>query len=83
MDTVATTTGRTFDHTKIKPKRRAKNWSQPVFARLSGIPLDTLRLYEQGRAVPSVGRLFMIADTLGCSLDDLSTHAGDGDTTEN
>lgn len=79
----AVTTGtRVFDHTKIQPKRKERGWSQLALAKLSGIPLDTLRLYEQGRAVPSVARLFMIADTLGCSLDDLSTCTGGSDTTE-
>lgn len=64
---------RRFDHTKIAKVRRMMKITQRDLASASGIPLDTIRQYEHGRAVPSVERLFMIADTLGCLTDDFKT----------
>lgn len=63
---------RRFDHTKIAKMRKRVKITQYALATLSGIPLDTIRQYEQGRAVPSVPRLFLIADTLGCRTDDFT-----------
>lgn len=62
---------RKFDPQAMKRLRRYKKMSQPEFATLSGIPLDTIRMYEQGRTLPSIERLFIIADTFRCSLDAL------------
>lgn len=62
---------RKFDPQSMKRLRKRHKLSQPRFATLSGIPLDTVRMYEQGRALPSVARLFIIADTFKCPLDDL------------
>jgi len=70
--TMATATRR-FDPQKIAKVRRERGHSQRSFARISGVPLETLRQYEQGRATPSVDRLITIADTLGCRVDDFTT----------
>lgn len=64
---------RTYDHKKIAKFRRAKKITQAKLAERSGIPLDTIRDYEQGRSTPSVVRLFLIADVLGRSTDEFTT----------
>lgn len=71
METDAPVMKRKFDPDSMKRLRRRHKMSQPDFATVSGIPLDTVRMYEQGRTLPSVERLFIIADTFRCSLDDL------------
>lgn len=65
------TVKRKFDPQAMKRLRKKHKISQPIFAAVSGIPLDTIRMYEQGRTLPSVERLFIIADTFGCALDEL------------
>jgi transcriptional regulator with XRE-family HTH domain len=70
-----TVTVRKFDPEKLRRLRRAAKMTQPKMAERSGVPLDTYRDYEQGKAVPSVPRLFILADTLRCSLDDLASDA--------
>lgn len=67
------TTVRTYDHTKIKKFRKAAKLTQYQLAMASGVPLDTIRDYEQGRSTPSVIRLFVIANTLNRKLDDFAT----------
>jgi transcriptional regulator with XRE-family HTH domain len=66
------TTTRRFDHRMIAKIRKRKGLTQIKLAEKSGVPLDTLRQYEQGKAMPSVERLFIIADTLGCRADDFT-----------
>lgn len=69
------TANRRFDPDKMKIIRRlTAKLSQREFSVRSKIPIDTVREYEQGRTVPSVERLAVIADTLGCSLDELFTN---------
>lgn len=67
-----TALARRFDHTKIKRFRSRTKLTQYKVSQLAGISLDTYRDYEQGRVTPSVERLFMIADVLGCKLDDFA-----------
>lgn len=50
--------------------------TQVMLAQASGIPIDTIRDYEQGRSTPSVERLFILADTLACSMDEFATNGG-------
>lgn len=64
---------RKFDARKIGKVRRARKFTQVSFAQASGIGLDSIRKYERGAATPSVERLFMIVNTLGCSVEDLTT----------
>lgn len=68
-----TTVSRKFDPERLRALRLLAKMTQPKMAERSGVPVDTYRDYEQGRAVPSVPRLFILADTLGCSLDDLAS----------
>lgn len=63
---------REFDHEAIKELRKRAGLTQYKLSIASGIPIDTLRMYEQGRVTPSVERFFILADTLGCSLDDFA-----------
>jgi transcriptional regulator with XRE-family HTH domain len=69
METVV----RSFDPERMKAARRSANMSQRDLADRSGIPVTMIREYEQGKSIPSVPRLFIIADTLKCSADDLAS----------
>jgi transcriptional regulator with XRE-family HTH domain len=69
METVV----RTFDPERMKAARRRANMSQRDLADRSGIPVTMIQEYEQGKSIPSVPRLFIIADTLKCSADDLAS----------
>lgn len=72
MSTIMDTpTRRRFDPDAMKKLRKKARLTQPAFATASGIPLDTVRMYEQARTMPSLERLVIIADTLGCRIDDL------------
>lgn len=70
-----TMTTRIFDGRKVAMRRRAKGWSQLQFSTLSGISIDMVREYEQGKSLPSVPRLFILADTLGCTVEDLTSES--------
>jgi transcriptional regulator with XRE-family HTH domain len=52
--------------------RRAAGLSQPKLAKAAGIPLSTLRQWEQGRRLPSWEGAIALADGLGCTLDELA-----------
>lgn len=67
---------RKFDHTRIAVIRLSQELSQRRLSEKSEIPIDTLRMYEQGRTVPSVERLAMLANALGCSVDEFFTDEG-------
>jgi len=67
---------RAYDKDAIKKIRRTAGFTQVKLAERSGIPLDTIRDYEQGRSTPSVERLFILADTLGCSTEDFAINEG-------
>lgn len=58
---------------RIKKLREEAGLTRPQLAELSGVPLETIKSYEDAeRAVdPSMTRAFKIARALGCSLDDL------------
>lgn len=51
----------------IKFYREFKGYNQSEFARLSGIPLPTLKKYEKSDILPKAEPLKKIADTLGIS----------------
>lgn len=70
------TTVRQFDRTALKRLRVRARVTQVKLAERSGIPLDTIRDYEQGRSTPSVERLFLLAAWLDCSMDDFATNGG-------
>lgn len=67
------TKNREFDPGKMKAARHRAGLSQLELQTASGIPVTMIREYEQGKSDPSVTRLFIIADTLGCSADELAS----------
>lgn len=67
-----TTVVRTFDPERMKAARKRADMTQARLCYISGISVNMIREYEQGKSIPSVPRLFIIADTLGCSLEDLT-----------
>lgn len=69
MDTAV----RSFDPERMKAARKSASMSQRDLADVSGIPVNMIREYEQGKSIPSVPRLFIIADTLRCGADDLAS----------
>jgi transcriptional regulator with XRE-family HTH domain len=58
------------DH--LKRLRAAAGMSQPQLAAAAGVPVSTLRQWEQGRRLPSLEGFFALADGLGVSLDELA-----------
>jgi transcriptional regulator with XRE-family HTH domain len=53
---------------KLKDLRTAAGLSQAGLSEQSGIPLGTIRLWEQGHREPSYGMLVKLAKGLGVSL---------------
>ncbi len=64
---------RWFSGQSLKNQRVAAGFTQRDFAQRSGIPIGTVRMYEQNRINPSTYRLSTIIAILGCSMDDLFT----------
>jgi transcriptional regulator with XRE-family HTH domain len=60
----------------MKRLREAAGMSQPQAAAAAGVPVATLRNWEQGRRVPSLDAALRLARALGVSLDELA--GGDG-----
>lgn len=56
---------------RVKEKRLEKGWTQAVFAEKSGVPQSTISAIETGVRKPTFETIKMIADGLGCSVDDL------------
>lgn len=57
---------------RIARLRERAGLSQPQAAERAGIPVGTLRGWEQGRRVPLLDAAAKLADAIGCSLDDLA-----------
>lgn len=55
----------------IKKFREAKNISQVDFARKVGVTQGMVSLWEKGDFLPRAEKLPMIAEILGCSIDDI------------
>jgi transcriptional regulator with XRE-family HTH domain len=55
---------------RLKELRGAAKLTQRELADKSGIPMPTLRRWEQGQNEPGFSALVALADTLGISLDD-------------
>lgn len=67
---------RQFDRRALRAARLDAGLTQRTMAELTGIPLDTIRDYEQGRSLPSVDRLPVLVSVLpGVSIDSLFTDA--------
>ena len=63
-----------FKDTNLKRIRTAYGCSQSELARLSGVTLRSIQMYEQRRKdinKASADTLYSIAKVLGCSIEDL------------
>jgi transcriptional regulator with XRE-family HTH domain len=56
----------------LKKLRAAAGLSQSQLARAAGVPVGTLKNWEQGRREPLLGAACKLADALGVGLDDLA-----------
>ena len=57
---------------RLKRLREAAGMSQPQLADAAGVPVGTLRQWEQDRRFPSWEGAVALADGLGVSLDELA-----------
>jgi transcriptional regulator with XRE-family HTH domain len=56
---------------KLQKLRKAAGMSQSQLAKLSGTSIDSLRNWEQGRALPKIDTAKRLANALDVSLDQL------------
>jgi transcriptional regulator with XRE-family HTH domain len=49
---------------RLRLSRRGKGWTRPDLEKVTGIPVNTIRQYEEGRAIPSAPRLVLLAQAL-------------------
>jgi transcriptional regulator with XRE-family HTH domain len=57
---------------KLQQSRKAAGLSQPQLAARAGVPISTLRNWEQDRRIPRLDTATKVAKAIGCSLDDLA-----------
>ena len=57
---------------RLKRLREEAGLSQPKLARAAGVPVGTLRNWEQNLRVPRLDTAFKVAKALGISLDVLA-----------
>jgi transcriptional regulator with XRE-family HTH domain len=57
---------------RLKRLRERAGLSQPQLAQRAGVPLSTLRGWEQGRREPSLGAAAKLARAMGITLDELA-----------
>lgn len=50
---------------RLRIARSKKRWSRPDLEKATGIPVNTIRQYEEGRCLPSAPRLVLLAEALG------------------
>lgn len=55
----------------LAPRRKRAGYTQKDFAEAMGVTQSVVARYETGEAWPSAANLPMMADLLGCSIDDL------------
>lgn len=58
-----------MNYENIKKLRRAKGWTQPELAARSGVAVNTISAWENGRNEPTGTSLQAVADALGCTTD--------------
>jgi transcriptional regulator with XRE-family HTH domain len=56
----------------LKRLRQRAGLSQPQLAKAAGVPLGTLRCWEQATRQPLLGAAVKLADALGVTLDELA-----------
>jgi transcriptional regulator with XRE-family HTH domain len=49
---------------RLRGSRREKRWTRPDLERETGIPANTIRMYEDARSLPSAPRLVVLAQAL-------------------
>jgi transcriptional regulator with XRE-family HTH domain len=49
---------------RLRLSRRRKRWTRPDLSRATGIPVNTIRQYEDGYSIPSAPRLVLLAQAL-------------------
>lgn len=49
---------------RLRLSRKQKRMTRPDLERATGIPVNTLRQYEEGRYLPSAPRLILLAQAL-------------------
>jgi DNA-binding XRE family transcriptional regulator len=54
---------------RLQSLREQAGMSQQMLADASGVPIETIRNYEQGKKVASLIRAKKLANALGCSMD--------------
>lgn len=64
----------------IKSLRTARGMTLAELARRCGVTLVAVHQWEAGTTFPSADKLPMIANSLGCTIDDLYDMAAYGDT---
>lgn len=62
--------------------RKAAGLSQIQLANRSGLPIDNVRNWEQGRATPRIDSAAKLAAALGVSLDELAKGVSEGSEEE-
>jgi transcriptional regulator with XRE-family HTH domain len=62
--------------TRLRRLRQEKGMSQPQLAAAAGVPVGTLRNWEQDRRVPLLDTAARVAGALGISLDVLAGAIG-------
>lgn len=60
---------------RVARLRDAAGLSQPALAEKCGVPLSTLRQWEQGWRVPSLASALQLADGLAVTVDSLARDA--------
>jgi transcriptional regulator with XRE-family HTH domain len=60
---------------RFKRLREEKEFTQARLAEAAGVPLGTLRNWEQGRRVPQLDAAYRVAKALGITLDELAGKA--------
>lgn len=56
---------------KLKTLRKEKNLTQEALAAMLGVERTTVTMWETGQNIPPTKYLVTLADSLGCTLDDL------------
>lgn len=60
----------------IKEKRQANNLTQEELAKIMGVDRSTVTKWENGQANPKINALPILADHLGCTVDELLREGG-------
>ncbi|MFR4978303.1 MAG: helix-turn-helix domain-containing protein [Butyricicoccus sp.] len=55
----------------IKVKRKEKNLSQSELAQMIGVNQTAVSQWERGATMPTLDKAAMIANALGCTIDEL------------